>query len=236
METKSLKTVAFIFARGGSKGLPGKNIKPLLGKPLLLYSIEIAKNCPSIDDIFVSTDDEDIAKIAKEGGARVIERPLELATDSAPEWLAWQHAIKWVEMHCGKFGYFVSLPATSPLRSVLDVESAINTLKKSDTDICIGISSASRSPYFNMVKFVNEYEVEVINKLSKSVTRRQDSPDVFDVTTVVYVSRPKYVMESVGLFDGKVSAIAVPKERSIDIDDIYDFKMAEVILRGDSLG
>ena len=92
-----MKNFAFIFARGGSKGLPGKNIKPLLGKPLIEYSIDIANSCTSIDKTFVSTDDNEIAKIAADAGAEVIFRPNELATDKSPDWLSWRHAIEWVE-------------------------------------------------------------------------------------------------------------------------------------------
>lgn len=118
-----MRNIAFIFARGGSKGLPGKNIKPLAGKPLVTYSIETAQRCSSIECVFVSTDDADIASVARESGATVIVRPAELATDTSPEWLSWRHAIEWVESHHGKFDGFVSLPATSPLRSVFFLSS-----------------------------------------------------------------------------------------------------------------
>ena len=87
---------AFIFARGGSKGLSRKNILPLAGKPLLQYSIDTALASSYINKVFVSTDDAAIANVAKEGGAIVIERPSELATDDSPEWLSWRHAIDWV--------------------------------------------------------------------------------------------------------------------------------------------
>ena len=92
-----MKNFAFIFARGGSKGLPGKNIKQLAGKPLIHYSIETAKECPSIDEVFVSTDDTAIADIARQAGAIIIERPADLASDTSPEWLSWRHGIEWVE-------------------------------------------------------------------------------------------------------------------------------------------
>ena len=127
-----MKNYAFIFARGGSKGLPGKNIKPLAGKPLLQYSIDTALASPSIDKVFVSTDDADIAKVAIESGALLIERPDEFATDTSPEWLSWRHAIEWAKENHGQFDGFVSLPATSPLRGVEDVEAAIEKRNKVD--------------------------------------------------------------------------------------------------------
>ncbi|AOW76483.1 acylneuraminate cytidylyltransferase [Colwellia sp. PAMC 20917] len=227
-----MKSFAFVFARGGSKGLPGKNIRPLAGKPLIHYSIETAKNCPSIDEVFVSTDDTAIAEIARQAGAVIIERPAELASDTSPEWLSWRHGIEWVESHYGKFQYFVSLPATSPLRDVSDVEGAITKLESSLADICISITPASRSPYFNMVKVLDDETCELVIKPKGAVTRRQDAPDVFDITTVVYVATPAFIKNNDSLFSGKVTSVVVPKYRAVDIDDIYDFKLAEAIFAG----
>lgn len=226
-----MKINAFIFARGGSKGLPGKNIKPLAGKPLLQYSIETAKQSPSISSVYVSTDDDDIARVAENCGAVVIRRPADLAGDTSPEWLAWRHAIEWVQKEVGDFDGFVSLPATSPLRSVDDVELAIAKRVASAADICISVTPASRSPYFNMVKFDESGYVSLVNEPAGEVVRRQDAPDVFDITTVVYATTPQFVLNSYGLFSGKVASIVVPKERAVDIDDIFDFYMAEILLR-----
>jgi len=227
-----MKNYAFVFARGGSKGLPGKNIKPLAGKPLIHYSIETAKQCPSIDEVFVSTDDTAIAEIARQAGAIVIERPAELASDTSPEWLSWRHGIEWVERHYGKFQYFVSLPATSPLRNVSDVEGAIAKLESSLADICISVTPASRSPYFNMVKVLDDETCELVIKPEGAVTRRQDAPDVFDITTVVYIATPTFIKNNDSLFSGTVTSVVVPKVRAVDIDDIYDFLLAEAIVSG----
>ena len=222
---------AFIFARGGSKGLPGKNIRLLNNKPLIQYSIETALSSPSISKVFVSTDDVDIADVASSGGAIIIDRPKELATDDSPEWLSWRHAIEWVNKKHGEFDVFVSLPTTAPLRNVEDVESAIDKLIKSKADICISVTPASRSPYFNMVKVALNGEVSLVNPPKNEVSRRQDAPDVFDITTVVYTSTPTFILSNYGIFSGNVTSINVPKERSVDIDDIYDFKLAEVLLK-----
>ena len=227
-----MKNFAFIFARGGSKGLPGKNIKPLSGKPLIEYSISVAKSCPSIDEVFVSTDDPARAKISRRAGAVIIERPVELASDTSPEWLSWRHAIEWVESHYGKFLYFVSLPATSPLRDICDVEGAIAKLKKSPADICISVTPASRSPYFNMIKILDDGTCDLVIKPDGVLTRRQDAPDVFDITTVVYIATPLFIKNNDNLFSGIVTSIVVPKVRAIDIDDIYDFRLAEVLING----
>jgi len=221
---------AFIFARGGSKGLPGKNIKPLVGKPLLQYSIESALESNEIDKVFVSTDDADIAKVAIASGAIVIDRPADLASDTSPEWLSWRHAIDLVIQEYGEFDNFVSLPPTSPLRGVEDINAAILQRKNTHADICISVTEASRSPFFNMVKCSSDGMVELVCKSDQDVTRRQDAPEVFDITTVVYVATPDFVLNQYGIFSGKVTSITVPKGRAVDIDDIYDFKLAEAIL------
>ena len=220
----------FIFARGGSKGLPDKNIRTLAGKPLIQYSIETAFASPSISKVFVSTDDKKIAEIALAAGAIIIERPNELATDNSPEWLSWRHAIGWVTDKYGKFDNFVSLPATSPLRSVGDVESAISKCIDEEADICISVTSTNRSPYFNMVKIDGEGNVDLVIPSESEVSRRQDAPEIFDITTVVYVSTPHFILNNNGVFSGKVFSINVPKERAVDIDNILDFKLAEIII------
>jgi len=228
-----MRNFAFIFARGGSKGLPGKNIKPLAGKPLLQYSIDTALASDLIEQVFVSTDDQAIAQVAIAGGAILIERPVELATDQSPEWLSWRHAVEWATEHYGSFDGFVSLPATSPLRSQDDVEAAILKRQSENADICIAVTPASRSPYFNMVKHNEAGFVELVNQPEGEVSRRQDAPKVFDITTVVYATTPEFVLNNYGLFSGKVTSIEVPKARAVDIDDIYDFRLAEAIIKGE---
>lgn len=226
-----MKNFAFIFARGGSKGLPRKNIKLLNGKPLIQYSIDTALACPQIERVFVSTDDSEIACIAELRGATLIDRPKELASDTSPEWLSWQHGIRWAKENYGDFDCFVSLPATSPLRAVEDVENAIIKLSSVNSDICISTTPANRSPFFNMVKLNDSGFVELVNKPDGDVNRRQDAPKVFDITTVVYAAKPTFILEQTGLFTGNVASVEVPKERAIDIDDIYDFMLAEAILK-----
>ncbi|WP_139463185.1 acylneuraminate cytidylyltransferase family protein [Aeromonas veronii] len=225
-----MRTIAFIFARGGSKGLPQKNIKPLDGKPLIQYSIETALATVGIEQVFVSTDDAAIAYVARAAGAEIIERPAELATDTSPEWSSWRHAIDYVRSSYGDFDVFVSLPATSPLRDETDVSAAIKQLLDTGADICISVTPANRSPYFNMVKQNEDGDVELVNRPATGVYRRQDAPEVFDITTVVYAAKPEFVLEKNALFDGKVTSVLIPKDRAVDIDDIYDFMLAEAIV------
>ncbi len=225
-----MKTYAFIFARGGSKGVPRKNIRELNNKPLIEYSIEVAKEIDEISSIFVSTDDVEIANIAKKLGVEVIPRPKELAQDNSPEWLAWKHAVQWVYKSKGEFDKFVSLPTTSPLRNDKDVKGAINLLK-GETDIVITITDTTRSPFFNMVKVDNDNYAKLLVESDNIFTRRQDAPKAFDMTTVAYVSSPEFILRNNNLFDGRVKAYKVPNERAIDIDTELDFSIAEFLIK-----
>ena len=221
---------AFVFARGGSKGLPRKNVLPLGGIPLVAHSIKVAKKIESVDRIFVSTDDVEIKDIAHEFGAEVIDRPKELASDNAPEFEAWRHAISHLNDKGENFDVFLSLPATSPLRNQADVNACLEALDEK-TDVVITVTPAARSPYFNMVSRDNNGYSRILSP-SRGYARRQDTPQAFDITTVAYALRPKFILKHNNLFDGNVKSVVVPKKRAVDIDDIYDFKLAEVILQG----
>ena len=224
-----MKIFAFIFARGGSKGVPKKNVKMLKGKPLIAYSIEIAKEIESIDKIFVSTDDVAISKVALSYGAEVINRPPELAKDDSPEWLSWIHAIDWVEKKYGDFDIFLSLPTTSPLRSKEDVENCLQSIN-SKSDVVVGITKSTKSPWFNMVKINKDKSLSILIDTGSKVNNRQESPKSYDITTVAYVTKPEFVKNSKGIFDGKVFGVEIPLERAIDIDTKLDFDIAEYLI------
>ena len=224
-----MKTYAFVFARGGSKGVPGKNIRKLAGQPLLAYSIDLARKIKAVDKIFVSTDDQTIATIAYEYGADVINRPKELARDDTPEWLAWQHAVKWLQEQDESFDVFLSLPTTSPLRNKQDILSALKILDK-NTDMVLTMTEATRSPWFNMVKKMENGYIDLIIENDSSYTRRQETPVIFDMTTVAYVTRPEFVKNASGVFDGQVKGIEIPAERALDIDTELDFQVAEFLM------
>ena len=220
--------VGYIFARGGSKGVPGKNIKLLAGKPLLGYAIDAALACPLIDRVVVSTDDRRIADVARRCGAEVpFLRPEELARDDSPEWLAWQHALL---MTAPPPDVFVSIPATAPLRSVEDVERTIMALLEADADIALTVSRSQRNPWFNMAAPGGDGYWHLVNQPDKEIHRRQDAPPVWDITTVCYAARPDFILRAGGIFEGKVAAVEVPPERAVDIDTEQDFKYAEWLM------
>ena len=231
----TLKTTAFIFARGGSKGVVGKNIRPLAGKPLIGYAIETALQSPYIERVVVSTDDAAIAEVATRFGAQVpFMRPAEMAADTSPEWLAWQHAITETEAHygTGACDVFVSVPAPCPLRVVDDVNAPIEALLANPAaDIVITTAASHSNPYFTMVTKDDAGRVQLAAKPPVPVARRQDAPRVLDIVGMAYVARRDFVMRSTGVWDGNVFAVELPAERTLDIDTEYDFLVADLLMR-----
>jgi CMP-N-acetylneuraminic acid synthetase len=223
--------VCLIFARGGSKGLPDKNIRPLLGKPLIQWTIETAFSVSEISRVIVSTDSLEIAKIAISCGAEVpFMRPDYLASDTAAELDAWKHALTYLrDEESAMPTIMVSLPVTAPLRTAVDVSTAIQLFCATDSDLVVAVSEAQRNPYFNML--VREQDLFVLGNSSVNVFRRQDAPDYYDLSTVVYVANTDFVLRTDRILNGKTRAIVIPKERALDIDDLNDFRFAEFLLR-----
>ena len=228
-----MNVTAFIFARGGSKGVPGKNIRRLGGKPLIAWSIEQALAVKRIERVLVSTDSEEIAAVAREYGAEVpFLRPAELARDDSPEWLAWRHGLNFLKESCGSYPEaMIVVPATAPLREVGDLDRCLDEYEKGDVDIVITVTDAHRSPYFNMVRANDDGSVRLVIPPTGAIVRRQDAPTVYDMTTVAYVARPEFVMTRDGIFAGRVRSVHVPVERALDIDTPLDFSIAEHLIR-----
>ncbi len=222
-----MKIFGFIFARGGSKGLPGKNIMQLGGIPLVGRSVNAAKESGLIDRIFVSSDDPGITEVAQYYGAEApFIRPTELAQDTSPEWDAWRHAIGEVE----DFDIFVSLPCTSPLRNGEDIKRCIELYLEGDCDMVVTTREADRHPSFNMVTLDKDGYASVAMPPKSTITRRQDAPKVYDMTTVAYVSSPQFIMSHNTTFEGRVKAVEIPAERAVDIDTELDFAFAEFLM------
>ena len=228
-----MSLTAFVFARGGSKGLPGKNIKPLVGNPLIGWAIEQALSVNDISRVIVSTDDSDIADVARDYGAYVpFMRPEYLASDTASEWDAWRHALEYLKEEEGFFpDPFISIPGTSPLRRTEDIEACLKEYRKGDADVVVAVTGPHRNPWFNMVRKFEDGSVGLVNKLNGTVTRRQDAPEIFDMTTFAYIANPEHIIKNRGVFSGVVRAIEVPIECSIDIDTPYDFEIAEYLMK-----
>lgn len=226
-----MKVICTVCARGGSTGLPGKNIRELRGKPLIVHTIEQAQACSLISEVYVSTDDEGIAAVAKNAGAVVpFTRPPELATKLAPKIPVIQHLVNWV-VEQGSYDesdLVVDLDPTSPLREVGDIEQCIDLMDE-HTDVVITGYEADKSPYFNMVEKKEDGNMGLVKPPSGVVVARQQSPAVYAMNASIYVWKLSTLAK--GLWDGKVKLYEMPRERSIDIDSSLDFKIVELLMK-----
>ena len=224
-------TVGLICARGGSKGVQRKNLRLLGGKPLIGWAIEVARKCPSLDRVVVSTEDAEIAAVAESFGAEVpFHRPEALAQDDSPELKVWQHALRTLALQDGRPPQVVvNIPAVSPMRTVDDVENCIANLLGSEADLCLTVREARCNPYFNMVKLEDGW-AKIVMTTSETIFRRQAAPQVFEISPVAYAARSEYILRTERLLEGKLRATIVPAERAVDIDTELDFAFVEFLL------
>jgi len=221
--------VCVIPARGGSKGVPRKNIKPFAGKPLIAYTIEQSLQSEYIDRTIVSTEDREIANISRQYGAQVpFMRPDDLAGDQVATVDVLLHTINWLEEEDKyNFDILVLLHTTTPLRAVKDIDSCIRLLVEEKADDVFSVTEAHRNPYFNMVEEGSDGFVRLVKEGLYSA--RQFAPKVYDMNASIYVWWKNILKEEKKIFLKKSKAYVMPKERSIDIDDDFDFKIAEFL-------
>jgi len=225
--------LAIIPARGGSKGLPGKNIKNLCGKPLIAWSIETGLNSKYIDEVMVTTDSQEIADVAQKYGANVpFLRPKELATDTATTFDAIKHTIDFYKEKLKKeFDYIVLLEPTSPLREVSDIDNAVEQLLNSDADAIVGIcKTEDQNPAFLVLKDNNNYISGYENR-SMKVIRRQDISDVYFFERTIYISKTDVLLDKQTFYHDKTIGYEVPKYKSLEVDDMDDFIMVEAMMK-----
>lgn len=224
--------LAIILARGGSRGIPRKNVRLLCGKPLIAYTIEAALGSKLINRVVVSTEDEEIAKVSKKQGAEVISRPPELAQDDTPSLPVYQHAIRHLEkMEDYRPEILVILQPTSPLRIVEDIDRAIEGFleAKSKCDSIVSVCEVEHPSHW-MYTLVENMLKPVI-KDAENVVRRQDASKVYRLNGAVYVTSRDIIMKENRVLGRNIKAHIMPPERSIDIDTELDFKLAELLMR-----
>lgn len=230
--------IGIIPARGGSKGIPRKNIKYLAGKPLLVWTIQSAKASKYIDRVFVSTDTEEIAGVSKKYCADVpFIRPKNLATDKASSESVIYHTLEWIfQNEEKKYDYFILLQPTTPLRTEKHIDESIekivnNAQAKSLVSICESLAH----PY--LMKTINdEGYLENFIGQSTRIVRRQDFPPVYQLNGAIYILRTDDFMATKSLYVKPTSYYLMNKISSIDIDDEFDFRLAEYILDSESKG
>lgn len=223
-----MTTVAFIPARGGSKGVPGKNIKDFNGKPLIVHSIEQSLNTPEIDHVFVSTDDEKIANISKEAGAQVIMRPAEISGDTATSESAIQHGIDEISRIYSDLATIVFLQATSPLRPKSGLTEAIEIYRNGKYDTLLSISPTHRF-FWRVDGNTASAEYDFINRPRRQDMKPEDIRYVENGSLYIF---SKEHFENVGnRLGGRIGYVVFDEEYSYEIDSQVDFEILEKIAK-----
>ncbi|MDN5293283.1 MAG: CMP-N,N-diacetyllegionaminic acid synthase [Eubacteriales bacterium] len=223
-----------IPARGGSKGLPGKNVRPLLGKPLITYTIAAALNSGVEGKVVVSTDDGEIARVAQEAGAEVpFLRPAELARDDTPAAAVAVHALQAAEAYYGScFDYVILLQPTSPLRTAADIAAAWELFQNSPgADSLVSVTPLEFNPI--IIRKIEGGRVREVFPQSGG-ERRQDAC-FYRLNGAIYITTRNLLLKEGRILGREVVPYVMPFERSVDIDNIYDWKLCEILLRGEHL-
>ncbi|HWI81355.1 acylneuraminate cytidylyltransferase family protein [Ramlibacter sp.] len=220
------RTIATICARGGSKGLPGKNIRPFAGRPLIEHTIAHALGCAAVDGVYVSTDDERIADVARRAGATVpYLRPAELATDHAGKLPVIEHLVAHLEGAGEQIARIVDLQPTSPLRESADIAAALAVRR--DADLVFSVAEAADNPYFNLVEPGADGWVHLSK--GQGSGRRQDVPPVYALNGSIYVWQRAALARAAthGMWSVHAAVYVMPRWKSVDIDTLEDFDYAQ---------
>ncbi|UCH34040.1 MAG: acylneuraminate cytidylyltransferase family protein [Armatimonadota bacterium] len=227
-----------IGARGGSVGVPGKNIRPLLGTPVIARAVRTLLAAPEIDRVVVSTDSATIAEVARAAGAEVpFMRPAELAQSGTGKFQVWQHALAACEaMHGCRYELFVDLDCTNPLIETSDVSAAITRFRDLrargvPVDAVFTVASARRNPYFNLVEPDEHGALRMSKTQGGTVLARQSAPKVYEHVAGVYVLDTDYLRRASHLLDGHAEGYEVPDHKAFDIDTELDFALIEFLLQ-----
>ena len=226
-----MKSLCFIAARGGSKGVPRKNIRLLIDKPLIAHTIEKSLNSKIFSNVVVSTDDNEIAKIAKEYGAEVpFMRPKNLATDTTPMHEVMVHGINKLRSLGYEFEIFVNRDCTVPFIRNVDIISSINLLKKKQCDAVYGVYAQHLNPYFNMLELGSNGYLEFSKKMKNRPSRRQDMPKVYQLNGL-FVYDVKQLMKFKVQYPPKGLPWEISPDSGLMIDTELEFKTAEMMIK-----
>ena len=242
-----MSIICTICARGGSKGLTDKALRKVNRKPLISYTIRQAIKSEIFDEVVVSTDSKKIQKIAKQYGAKSwFLRPKNFSNDKSSKLLAIRHALIESENYFNKkIKICVDLDITAPLRKIIDIRNALIKFKKTKYNNLFSVCSAKKNPYFNMVEFDRKKNVKLVkfkdnsNKFSRSfssdyrIVRRQDAPLVYEMNASIYIFTRDTLIKRKKLINKKTTIFEMPRERSIDIDDIYDLNLVRLLMKDD---
>lgn len=223
------RVLAIIPARGGSKGLPGKNIRPLAGKPLIAWTIEAAKSSEYIDKIIVSSDSQEICQIAEQHGAEVpFIRPAELATDHAKGTDVILHAVDWLEQNDEYFDLILVLQPTSPLRTTSDIDGALAHYAETGAKSVVSVCKTDHHPWWSNTLPANGEMIDFIP--AKAQKNRQELPEYYRLNGAIYLSERSYLNSPSASSGIGTFAYIMDTDQSIDIDSLLDLKLAELLI------
>tara|TARA_Y100000768_G_scaffold224951_1_gene169834 strand:- start:423 stop:1115 length:693 start_codon:yes stop_codon:yes gene_type:complete len=227
-----MTTLCTICARANSKGLKNKNIKLLNGIPLIGHSVIQAVKSRIFDQILISSDCKKILSIGKKYGAScLVLRPKRLSSDSSGKLAVIKHAVIEAEKKLDdKFDTIIDLDVTSPLRNISDIKNAYKIFKQKNKTVLISASPAKKNPYFNQV-IQTKNGVKLVKNRKKAILRRQDAPKVFDLNASIYVYKKQSLLKSNSIYTRGSILYIMPEERSIDIDNLNDFKYVEYLMK-----
>ncbi len=227
----SLKPICFIAARGGSKGVPGKNLRVIGGRPLIAHTIRKALKSNIFSHVIVSTEDNKIAEVAKQNGAEIpFLRPKYLATDNATTIAVILHAIKKLELLDYKFDVIVNLDVTVPFLRMRDVKGAVNLLNKKKCDGVFGVYKQHLNPYYNIVEKDSKGFLKIVKPLKNKPKSRQSSPEVFQMNGL-HVMRKDSIMKEKTWYTKKILPFEIPIETGLMIDTNFEFQIAKKMFR-----
>ncbi len=217
---QSNRVLALITARGGSKGLPRKNVLPAGGKPLIAWTVEAAISAKCVDRVVLSSDDDEIMAAAKAAGCDVpFCRPPYLASDMASSIDVVLHALDQLP----RYDYVILLQPTSPLRTAADIDAAFELMLEKSAPSCVSICEADQSPYW-MYRLSNDGKLQGL-LTTENATRRQDLPPVYILNGAIYIARTEWLRSTKSFLNSATIAYEMPKERSLDIDNADDFNL-----------
>jgi CMP-N,N'-diacetyllegionaminic acid synthase len=223
-----MSTVAIIPARGGSRGIPRKNLVPVCGKPLLAWSIEHALGATAIDSVYVSSDCAEILAVAEAFGARPILRPAELSDDSATSESAWCHALDVIENTNGKVDVVVGIQATSPVRDANDLDAAIEQFHRESLDSLIAACEVHDFFLWQIV----DGTAQGVNHDYRARRRRQDIQPSFLENGSFYIFKPELLRATACRLGGRIGVFRMAKHKMFQIDEPEDIALCEAVLRG----
>ena len=233
--TKEL-VMGAVCARGGSKGIPRKNLRKLAGRPLIVHAIDCANRSATIDRVVVSTDDEEMAEVARAAGAEVpFMRPAELAQDGTSKWAVFRHLVEQYEqIHAVRVAVLVDLDSGVPLRIPADVDGCVNALRAGLADLVVTAYLPERNPYFNMVERGEDGFMKIVKPLNVPVVARQLAPQVFSLSPAVYAINRDALWKYEHWSQSRLEVYELPRSRAMDIDTETDFAMVECLMEGES--